>query len=274
MNIRRAIPLWLTWLFSLIAPHASAQPHGSDIILTVNNDRITTSALVGESITPSRVFESEFASLDFTDEPGFDSEAGTFPGSSLVGFNVRAALRLWNGAEFPLDFSGIPAERIRIRKSGFGDVLTPASDTLTAGFGIPVSSGGEFHQHLGFTLQSPSGAGIYLLELELWSSAPSIATSEPLWIVFNNDMPEEDHEAAVEWANGNLAPPSCPSDVNGDTDSDILDLLDFLDSFGACENQPAPCAGSSGIEADFNADTLVDILDFLDFLDAFGAGCE
>lgn len=67
--------------------------------------------------------------------------------------------------------------------------------------------------------------------------------------------------------------PPCPSDVNGDTESDVLDLLDFLDSFGTCDGQPAPCAGSSGIEADFNGDALVDVLDFLDFLDAFGTGC-
>jgi hypothetical protein len=66
---------------------------------------------------------------------------------------------------------------------------------------------------------------------------------------------------------------SCPSDVNGDTESDIVDFLDFFDSFGVCENQPAPCAGASGVDADFNGDTLVDILDFLDFFDAFGIGC-
>ncbi len=66
----------------------------------------------------------------------------------------------------------------------------------------------------------------------------------------------------------------CPSDVNGDGQSDILDFLDFLDSFGTCENQPAPCAGTSGVDADFNGDTIVDILDFLDFLDAFGIGCD
>jgi hypothetical protein len=66
----------------------------------------------------------------------------------------------------------------------------------------------------------------------------------------------------------------CPADVNGDTELDVLDFLDFIDSFGACENQPAPCAGSSGVSADYNGDTLVDVLDFLDFLDAFGIGCD
>ncbi len=68
-----------------------------------------------------------------------------------------------------------------------------------------------------------------------------------------------------------LLPGGCASDVNGDTISDILDFLDFLDSFGNCENQPAPCGTT--VEADYNGDTIVDILDFLDFLDAFGTGC-
>jgi hypothetical protein len=68
--------------------------------------------------------------------------------------------------------------------------------------------------------------------------------------------------------------PSCPSDVNGDGESDIVDFLDFFDSFGVCDGQPGPCAGPSGVDADFNGDTLVDVLDFLDFFDAFGEGCD
>lgn len=68
-------------------------------------------------------------------------------------------------------------------------------------------------------------------------------------------------------------PSPCPADVNGDTVSDIQDFLDFTDAFGLCENQPAPCGGSSGVSADFNGDTFVDVLDFLDFFDAFGQGC-
>lgn len=68
-------------------------------------------------------------------------------------------------------------------------------------------------------------------------------------------------------------PAECPPDVNDDGEVDILDFLDFIDSFGTCDGQPAPCAGTSGVSADYNGDTLVDILDLLDFLDAFGRGC-
>lgn len=60
-------------------------------------------------------------------------------------------------------------------------------------------------------------------------------------------------------------------DVNADLVVDILDFLDFIDTFGTCENQPAPCG--SGAPADFNGDTFIDVLDFLDFLDAF-ANCS
>lgn len=66
--------------------------------------------------------------------------------------------------------------------------------------------------------------------------------------------------------------PRCVSNYNGDAEmADILDLLDFLDDFGSCELDPAPC-GQFG-NADVNGDTLTDILDFLDFLDHFGLGC-
>lgn len=63
--------------------------------------------------------------------------------------------------------------------------------------------------------------------------------------------------------------PNSP-DASGDLIVDILDFLDYLDAFGTCEGQPAPCASSTGISGDYNNDGFVDILDLLDFLDGFG----
>jgi hypothetical protein len=62
-----------------------------------------------------------------------------------------------------------------------------------------------------------------------------------------------------------------PADFNADTTVDVLDFLDFINDFGLCENQPAPCGTIAN--ADLGGDTIVDILDFLDFMDVFGA-CE
>jgi hypothetical protein len=65
--------------------------------------------------------------------------------------------------------------------------------------------------------------------------------------------------------------PDCPADYNGDGNGDVLDFLDFLDDYSACDGQPAPC-GNAG-NADVNDDGQIDILDFLEFLDAFSQGC-
>jgi hypothetical protein len=64
---------------------------------------------------------------------------------------------------------------------------------------------------------------------------------------------------------------ACAADYSQNGEVDVLDFLDFIDDFGACENQPSPCGGLG--DPDLNGDTIVDILDFLDFLDAFGNGC-
>jgi hypothetical protein len=63
----------------------------------------------------------------------------------------------------------------------------------------------------------------------------------------------------------------CLSDYTADTTVDILDFLDFIQDFSACDQLPTPC-GSLG-NPDLNGDTTIDILDFLEFLNAFGAGC-
>ena len=63
----------------------------------------------------------------------------------------------------------------------------------------------------------------------------------------------------------------CAADYNQDIGADVLDFLDFIEDFSACEQNEGPC-GTFG-DADFNGDTFIDILDFLDFIDAFGAGC-
>lgn len=66
----------------------------------------------------------------------------------------------------------------------------------------------------------------------------------------------------------NAGPDCSVANYNGDADVDILDFLDFLDDFGSCENQPAPCGSVS--DADLTGDTIVDILDFLEFFEYFG----
>lgn len=65
----------------------------------------------------------------------------------------------------------------------------------------------------------------------------------------------------------------CPSDVNRDGETDILDLLDFIDGFAPCVGTRAPCFGAGPAAADYNRDQIIDILDLLDMLEEFSLGC-
>lgn len=67
-------------------------------------------------------------------------------------------------------------------------------------------------------------------------------------------------------------PTPCPADVNFDCTVDILDILAYLDAFGGCDGNNAPC-GVGGVDADYNGDGVIDILDLLTYLDDFGSGC-
>lgn len=246
----------MTLALAAFATAASAQPHQGDIILADIDGRIVTG--LGEDgsdpIFPIRVFESEFEQ-NFTDEPGFDTDADAFPPFSTIGFNIRRALREWNG-----DFDAICDERIAIRSGPFGPVLTPETDELVAGFGIEVNSGGEWHHHLGFSLLDPADDGIYLLELEMWSDQGDIGPSEPFWIVFGNSADPQELEDAVHWVEDNLIG-NCPADLTGDGSLDADDFFLYLDLFASGDDH-ADIDGNGSIDAD----------DFFAYLDLFAAG--
>lgn len=79
---------------------------------------------------------------------------------------------------------------------------------------------------------------------------------------------------AAHWHDATLrAYGSCPSDVNRDGQTDILDLLDFIDGFAPCVGTRAPCFGPGPAAADYNRDQMIDILDLLDMLEDFSLGC-
>lgn len=205
MNSITSMFLALTAATFAAAPAALAQ-HAGDVGINIINNRIVTGVYeMGVFIPGQRVFGSEFGELfpNFTNEPGFDSLPGTFPVPSTITFNVLSAVRKWDGTAFG---STIPAERISIGFGPLTPVLTPLTDVFTPGFSLAVGSNGEWHRHLEFTLQSPASDGIYLLEMNLVGNQPSMQASLPFWFVFNQNRPELEHDAAIEWANNNLVP--------------------------------------------------------------------
>jgi hypothetical protein len=241
---------------------AAAQVHATDIILSNEQHQITTrelSTLTGEPGEIQRVFPAEFGEFpNWTNDPGFDSLLGAFGPGQEIGFDILAALRVWDGE----DFDEIPLEeQIEIRK-GAAVAVTPAMDVRVAGFAFgDANGGGVFHHHIGYTLTDPAATGVYLLQLELWTPGGAIGASEPFWIVFNQNESPAVFEEAMEWALLFLG--GCYADCDGSGGLDVFDFLCFQDLFVQSDPR-ADCDGSGGL----------DVFDFLCFQDAFVAGCS
>ncbi len=186
----------------LAAAATSLGQHAGDILLENINGTLTT-GLVNETmrIHDHRAFGAEFGEffMNFTDEPGFDSDAGEFTPGTHIGFNVLDGVRRWDGQ----DFDALSPVTFTISYSSL-EVETGAG--FVEGFGLPVGSNGEFHRHLNYVINDPAPSGIYLLALELWSDDPALGDSQPLYIVFNQNEDEMVHDEALEWASGHLVP--------------------------------------------------------------------
>ncbi len=178
------------------ASPVNAQHHHGDVFLEVFEDQIVTS-LVDEDTTIHgvHVYRSELGEVfpNFSDEPGFDSLDGTFASWSEIGFDITSSLRVWNGA----DFDTVADSTMTV---GFGPLSVETAGGFVAGFSIPVAPNGEWHKHLEFTLNSPATDGVYLLALQLWSTDSAVETSDPFYVVFNQNEDEAMHEEAAEFA--------------------------------------------------------------------------
>jgi hypothetical protein len=197
----------------LAAGAACAQAGGGilegDVYINIEGGSLTTGLISedGSTITPGvRVFFAEFG-LDVpnvTDEPGFQSAAGGLGSSTTFTFNIRQALRRWDG----VNFATIAAEQVEA-ELGPVSVMSPATDVLTPGITIPVDAGGS-HEHPDWTLQAPASNGVYLLELEFVVGAGGGGgglTSQPIWILWAQNTETVTNEAAYAWAVTNIPSP-------------------------------------------------------------------
>lgn len=187
--------LVLCWVgVALFAPLSTATAHEGDVAIQVIGNKIVVGDWIvdGVSLEPCPVFAGRFNdtgdSPNWTDEPGFDSAAGTWPYPSSVGFNILDAARLWDGN----DFSALASQQIKLTY-GTQSAVTPTTPSVVSGFSIGVSSNGAWHRHLGLELLDTNYVGgfatdgIYLLTMELFSSNPSIAKSDPFYLVLRQD---------------------------------------------------------------------------------------
>ncbi|MGH7130936.1 MAG: GC-type dockerin domain-anchored protein [Phycisphaerales bacterium] len=261
------------------AAPALAQLHDVDIILRAGDGRMQTGAVVNQqAVFPQRIFVATFGAFDFTNDPGYDSDpaaSGLAPGTT-VGYDFLSALHVWNGT----DFHAVASPVVRVT---FGplNATTPTTDQTAPGFGVSISAGGTYHHHFGYTLLStatpplvPAETGVYLLELQVWSSSPTVARSLPYWMIFNQNAEPADLAAAEAWSRSHLL---CLADVaglggsiGGDGQLTADDIVLFLGAFFGGDLSVADVAGLGG---SIGGDGQLSADDIVVFLSAFFAGC-
>jgi len=157
--------------------------------------------------TDGRVFEAVFGETGipyFTDDPGFEGDAGVFAPGTTIGFNIMAPLAMWNGDGFD-DLNPADQETLTV---SFGPESRTTGTGFIGGFDFVQDASPGFDTHLDFLLNGAGGFdpadGIYLLAMQLTSN--NYDASETLWIVFDNNMGDEKLDTAVAWVETNLLP--------------------------------------------------------------------
>lgn len=175
--------------------------HNPDAYLWAQNGQIYSASWndsTDEIVDPTaRVFGADFGedpSFPYAaEEPGFGSNIF---GSTLT-VNILSGLSIWNGTAFQSTSAAVIT----------GEYGGASGNSLDGGgFSFFVSPG--FDLHPSYFISGNEGAaadiGVYLLSLN--ASAAGLATSQTFWFVFNLGKSEEEHDAAIEWANTNLVP--------------------------------------------------------------------
>lgn len=268
---------------ALACAPALAQVHAGDMILSVDpaNKIVVHGTDDIGAIVPNRVFADRFGKLgpslpNRTPDPGVNAIGGQFPSGQVVGLRITRAARLWTPSLTTPgegEFCLIPDEQIEIRKSG-NTIVSPLADPADPATGPSIELGitdsidGQFHEHGVYWLTTPFDAGIYLLEVAVWANGAT--PSDPVWLVFNQNRPQDEIDDAVTWllanvagAGGSLCPPitpTCPCDWNAGGGLSVQDIFDFL-------------SGYFTGNGDFNNSGATTVQDIFDFLSCYFNGC-
>lgn len=157
-------------------------------------------------------------------DPGFNNGAfsigivpndGLLPTNQTLAFDILSSLQYWDGTG-SVSFADAPAEvNLGLRRSS-STVLIPGTGSPTGTVPTIGSTGasGRLHVHLesqlnytdGTNLASPNAPdGVYLVGLQLMLTGGT-SPSDPFYVVYNNGVDEEIHDAAIDWVQANLVP--------------------------------------------------------------------
>lgn len=253
-------PMQLAGISALAFATAAKAQHLGDIAVSVDSGALATGANEAAGSVPERVFGATFGDTGvprFTSNPGFEALPGTFTAGSRLGFDAVAGLRRFTGAAV----EPVTDEFIEVK---FLTLVANIGAEPASGFSLAVQSNGGFHRHLNFTLRSAGPklpvSGLYVAELELYSTDGVTLPSEPFWVVFNDGRPAAELASALAWVEENLASggAACPADLDGSGDVGAPDLALLLGAWG-------------GSGADLSGDGLTGAADLAQLLGAWGA---
>jgi PEP-CTERM motif len=226
------------WMFAFLAvfafttgafAHDDVAPYESmgKIVTGGHDDGLGTSQVV------ERVFGYDFGEVPSNPyvigDPGFnngiDFTLGVFPNDGLLpagfmlGFNVLPMnLQYWNGTGPGVSFGAAPNDVMLSLENPIEGGTVVISGTGISGTPPVIQdtgNDGRIHRHTISRLLFTDGSdptlpnapdGIYLIGLSLTLPDSGLADSDPFYVVYNNNMDETIHDAAIEWVQMNLVP--------------------------------------------------------------------
>lgn len=241
-----------------------------DVWLRIVEETFVTGAISEdeEPLDPyHRVFGAEFGEdpeEPFAgDEPGLQLFDGSLEGGAGLAFAFTGSVTRWNGVEYE-----VTAETVTFE---LGPQSATSGPGRVEGFEFTADGAGGFHNHFEITINGAPGPqdpadGVYLIPIAMRGAGKGPAESDTFWFVMNLNMPEEMHEAAMEWVEENLAGDDpCHRDLDGSGAVDFGDLVEVLSGWGPCEQPPGfECPG------DVNRDGAADFDDALEVLTEWG----
>jgi hypothetical protein len=244
--------------------------HDTDYLLRVSSERLETGSVGpgGQAVYPVRVKTGVLGSEgipNFTNDPGVDAQPGVLVPGMFVGFDIVGALRAWDPVQ---GFATISPDRMTVRKSGI-NTQSPTSDQTVPGiiFGqADLDAAARFHHHVAFILnpaQPGTPSGVWLFIWELWTDAPGVERTEPLYIVFAQGAGVAEMDEAVAWVEDNLLSEPCVPDLNNDGTLNFFDVSAFIGLFNA-QDPRADLAAPFGVWNFFDVSA---------FIGAYNAGC-
>lgn len=272
MRYQKQTMAGVAMVVGVLGSGASGQTlHAADYLLRVSEGRLEAGVVGagGQAVFPARVKSAVFGAEgipNFTNDPGVNAPLGALVPGMSVGFDITAALRDWDPAD---GFVAISADRLTVRKSGI-NTQTPSADAVVPGivFGqANTDAGAGFHHHVQFIFNPAGGGapdGVWLFGWELWTDAPGVERTEPLWVVFAQGAGVSEIDDAAAWVEDNLIGGGCVADLAEPFGTiNFFDLLAYVSLFNAGDL-------AADLAAPFGS---LNFFDLSAFLSEFNAGC-